>query len=140
MLPDIEVHAGEALDAAYHHALDGLLQKATDIRLRSRLQWARVEFEANQHPIELTTDQLADYSGTYGNRVFTADRKGSLSYVPEPGSAYMLVPLAEDLFGVEGFEDRRFMFERDLAGRVVRVLSPGVDGSRVARSRTGPPQ
>jgi len=135
--PDIKTSPGKALDAAYHVALDVLIENASSDRHRSRLKWARSEFQAAQQATSLTVGLLAEYSGAYGNRVFVAGDDNTLFYQPEPGSTYMLVPMGNDLFSVEGFDHRRFKFGRDSDGVVDRVVSLDVDGTSVTRNRTG---
>ena len=138
--PDIEATVGTALEVAYNVAVDGLLETAADDETRSRLSWAREEFTASQHPTVLSSTLLQEYTGAYGNRSFVAGEDNVLFYQPESGSLYMLSPLGNDQFKVEGFEGRRFRFERDERGKIYRVLSLKADGTSATHERsTGQP-
>lgn len=135
VIPDIQTSPEKALGAAYNAALETLLKKAGNDQFRARLEWARADFLAGQQSIVLSTELLTEYSGTYGNRVFIVGDDNILLYQPEPGSAFMLTPLGNNLFGVEGFDHRRFRFERDSKGTVYRVTSLDIDGTSIIRTR-----
>lgn len=134
--PDIEASPVVALEVAYNAAVDGLLETTFDDETRTRLLWSRDEFTASRRPVALTTAMLSEYAGSYENRSFVAGEDNVLYYQSEPGSRYMLSPLGNDLFKVEGFEGRRFRFERDGQGKVCRVVSLKVEGASVTRKRS----
>jgi hypothetical protein len=127
--PDIEVVAGKALETAYGAALDRLLEENEDERFRSRIQWARPQFQASQHPVELSVEQLTEYAGTYENRMFVVGDDSALLYQSEPGSSFLLMPMGNDLFGVEGHDGVRFQFGRNGDGAIDRVTRIEVEGT-----------
>lgn len=135
--PDIEVPAARALEAACDAAVDELLQRAGDDEQERRLvEWGRRELACVLHPVTTTPAELAEVAGVYGTRTFVVGDDGVLLYRRDAGSTYPLVPLGDDLFGFEGYDDLRFQFERDGHGVVDRVAALGRDGSRTVRPRS----
>jgi hypothetical protein len=134
--PDIEAAAPAALEAAYDAAADALLERAKDEASRTRVEWARQEFQAGLHPVILTRDQLGEYAGIYETRSFAVGDQGVLLYHRDADSSFPMVAMGNDLFRFEGYDELRFQFERDDHGRVDRVVAIGLDGSRTVRHRT----
>jgi hypothetical protein len=134
--PHIAVPAAQALDAAHADALRKLLEKAADPRDAAPYRWALAEVEARLTPYELPAGKLDEYAGTFGpRRIYVED--GALYYQREGRPAYLLSPLSEDVFMVEGLDFFRLEAARDGAGRVVRLVGHYDDGRTDGNDRTG---
>jgi hypothetical protein len=126
--PDIAVPAGEALAVAQLEATRKLLEQATEETQRQELRWQLTGLELARQPApQLSAEQLAAYAGTYGpRRIWVED--GSLRYQRAPNPPTTLMPLAEDLFAMEGTEDFRVRFTRDDSGAVTELVGLYADG------------
>jgi CubicO group peptidase (beta-lactamase class C family) len=105
--------------------------------LEPRLAWLRQGLDAEGSPYRPDPESLSDYVGVYGPRtiVLTAD---GLRYSREGASSEtLLLPLARDLFGLEGIPTFRLRFERDEEGRVVRIVGLYSDGRTDRSERSG---
>jgi hypothetical protein len=137
--PDIDVAAERALEVAYHAAANALLEQASDDGARYRVEWARQEFRAGLNPVSLTRAQLNDYAGSYETRSFAVGDEDVLLYQRDADSAFPLVPMGNDLFRFEGYDEVRFQFGRGHSGTVDRVITLAADGGRSVRRRSDGP-
>ena len=126
--PDIDVLASEALKTAYDRALGDLLEQAEDDAQRLRIEWARSGSHARFSSAAPTRQQLDEYAGTYGARVFVLRDDGVLLYRRDERSSYPMETIAQDLFQLEGYEGYRYQFARDEHGTVDRVISLTAEG------------
>jgi hypothetical protein len=117
--PDIPVSSGRALDTAYLHALEHILEKGPDRWKQGEINWAKQEVEARLNPASLAPGDLEHYLGLFGERRITVD-KGALIYQREKGTAYRLKPMSKDMFSFEdpGMFYVRLKFLRDDSGHV----------------------
>ncbi|MCF8880287.1 S41 family peptidase [Hyphobacterium sp. SN044] len=110
VIPDVDVPADEALDAALLLAYDRILETLDDPAQRRGLEWAGEAIEARRNPVSLN-GALA-YEGVYGpRRVYFED--GALFYQRQGGPALRMDPLGGDRFMLEGLDDIRVVFSRD---------------------------
>ena len=132
--PDVLVPEKQALDVAHQKALEQLLAASTSEDDRFRLQWAIDGLKARVSPVKPAPRNLQDCAGTYG----------SLRVIFEGGMLYgqytdrtrqALIPMAPDLFGVDGREDQRLRFVRE-GGEVTGVEVLNQDGGSRTRPRT----
>lgn len=132
--PHIAVPAEQALEAAYAHALRGLIEAEEDDRYRSRLEWALLEVECRQSPLVLSRSELEQYVGDYGPRHVYLDGD-DLYYRRDDRPAFKLEPMGDDLFRVGPLDYFRLTFERDEDGRIVRIVGLYDNGSTDAHER-----
>jgi hypothetical protein len=117
--PDVAVDPTTALEAATALALTGLLERAdADPVDRAGWEWARVNAEARLHPVTLAPESLERLTGNYGGRIIELEN-GVLFWRRSTGDRYRLTPLnADNLFTVEGTDDR---LRTRLTGEVMEV-------------------
>jgi hypothetical protein len=125
--PDVKAAAEAALDTAHRLALEKLAASEPDERLRSFYQWPLDDLTAREHPVTLSPAALQAYAGTFGPRLITVEG-GHLYYQRGTGRKMRLLPMAPDLFRVEGLEAFRLRAIRD-GGHVVAVEGLYDDGT-----------
>jgi len=137
--PDVEAPEKQALDAAHGRALEQLLAAATSESDRFRLRWALDGLEARTRPMKPDLRALQAFAGTYGARRVLFEG-GVLYSQPEDRPKQALLPVAQDLFGIDGREDQRLRFVKE-GGRVTALVVLTSDGTsrRLARTPDTPP-
>ncbi|MCP4655220.1 MAG: hypothetical protein GY856_07355 [bacterium] len=134
--PHLEVPAAEALDVARIQALKTLLGDETRDERKVRLEWALRGLEATRNPVTLEEAALAAYVGTYGpGRVWLEE--GELFGRRHGQERHRLIPMGDDLFGVEGLDQVRILFVRGPSGRVTELIALYANGQREVAPRTG---
>jgi hypothetical protein len=137
--PDVPVAEKQALAVAHEKALEALLASASDDE-RFRFQWALDGLRGRLHPPKPDASELQACAGSYGSRTVIFE-DGTLydQRVDRPRQA--LIPLARDLFAIDGLERQRLRFERE-NGRVTGVVILSRDGTsrRQPRNAPVPPQ
>lgn len=129
--PDVAVPAGEALTRARTLALAEIRKSASGVAA-VEAEWAAAALS----PAAVDAAALAPYAGDYGARRVAVE-DGRLVVRSGRRPPLVLVPLARDLFFVEGAATPlRMRFERDGAGRVTGflLLTPEGRTSRWARA------
>lgn len=134
--PDVKVSAAEALTVAHARALAAVAEKASDPVHKVELEFVRGVLEDRGHPVNLSAAELQAFAGTYGPRAITVE-DGALWYQRGSGRKMRLLPVGQDRFLVGDFDDFRLRFERDAAGRVVRLVGLYPDNSEEPHSRGG---
>lgn len=134
--PDLKTAAKDALLAAQGAALDALAAKAKEPDAAARLRFARLLVEGQLHPYAPPASRLGDYAGAYGPRRVTLEN-GALFYQREGPPQLGMIPVAEDVFALEGNEDFLARFERDASGRVVKFVGIYAGGNTDENPRTG---
>jgi hypothetical protein len=133
--PDVKVPAADALLTAQSAALDVLESKAKTPREKARYRFARLSIAGELHPYALPAGRAADYAGTFGPR-YVAVEAGALVYQREGRPKLKLTPIGQDLFALESRDDVLVRFDRDSAGRVVKVVVLFDDGESEESART----
>jgi retinol-binding protein 3 len=134
--PHVAVPAGEALARAHRMAIEALAEKAEDPERKRQLAWtARMMEDRAKAPGELAAAELAAYAGTYGPRIVEAEG-GRLTYRRGEGVRHPLIPVGGDAFLVGELDSFRLRFERDAAGRVVRLVGLYDDGREEPSERS----
>jgi hypothetical protein len=134
--PDVSAPADDALTLAHVKAIDALVEKAEDTEDKARLNWAKTGLEAALAPLALDAAALNAYAGTYGARRVWVEG-GRVMYQRESMPARALVPMASDLFSLDGVPYFRVRFERDASGKVVRLIGLYDDGRAEPMERSG---
>ena len=126
--PDIAVDAGQALDTAYRHALETLLDKAADEKDRGRVRWALDGLKAKIEPPAIDRRLLESCAGRYGTATISFEN-GALYF---QGAANRprrrLVPITQDYFALEGRDDRRLRIVRE-GDKITALQVIDFDGS-----------
>ncbi len=121
VIPHIVVPEERALEAAHADALRKLLEAEEDERFKAGLEWALRDLDSRLNPIELSKKQMKKYVGHYGpRRIFIDD--GVLYYQREDRPRHKLEFMGEDLFRVGDLDYFRITFEKNKAGKVVKVI------------------
>ena len=132
--PDIDVSSVDALETARILALERLQDSGGDSMARLDSEWALEALRAKRNPIAQAIEQLTDYVGTYGNRKLArgGDR---LTYQRGARTTYLMTPLGDDRFLLEGKDGFRTQFERGADGNIVRMVDMWSDGHVEANVR-----
>jgi CubicO group peptidase (beta-lactamase class C family) len=89
---------------------------------RQRIEWMKIEIEARDHPVELTTRDLEGFVGQYGPRRIRLQDDTLYYYREGTGNPErFLYPLKLDLFGLQDNPEWRFRFELDAHGRATAI-------------------
>jgi hypothetical protein len=128
------VPADAALAAAHAEALETLAADEEDADRRARLEFLAESLTLRGEPVELSTEALRAYVGTYGPRMITLDG-GVLRYSRDGGPERVLTPVGDDRFLLGEENDFRLRFERDGDGRVVRIVGLYADGREEPHER-----
>jgi hypothetical protein len=107
--------------------LKALLHEEDNEKNKASLEWAIQGIEARLNPVLLTAEEMQPYVGTYGVRsIFIKD--GELYYQRAGRQEYLLVPMGNDLFRLEGMEVLRIKFTRDKANTISEMTTLTEDG------------
>ena len=110
------------------------LAEETDRRIR----WIEARIAAREAPVSVPAETLARYGGDYGPRHVRLEG-GTLYYQRDGNREYRLIPMAHDLFALDGLETFRIRFARDDSGRVAKIVGLYIDGSEDETERTDGP-
>lgn len=104
-----------------------------------RIAWIEERIAARDTPVSVPEATLRRYVGDYGPRRVRL-RDGTLYYRREGNPEYRLVPLAADLFALDGLETFRIRFAVDGDGGASAIVGLYIDGSsdREAPERGSP--
>lgn len=117
--PDIEVDSRKAPGTAYRTALEKLIEKAPDGRVRGELEWSLVVADTMIEACRLSRDELSTYTGVYGDGQFSVlFEQGRLCCRRAGDRSYVMIPLARDLFALDGVDDIRIRFAKDAKEKV----------------------
>ena len=130
VVPDVKVASTDALVAAQRLALQTTLPKLPAAE-KVEAQWALEALGVDG----AAQPDLAGLAGDYGGlKVMLADGRLEVRQGRRP--AQRLVPLASDLFFVEGDPGRRYVFERDSGGKATVLEQRFADGEIARHSRS----
>jgi hypothetical protein len=132
--PHVKVPAAESLGTAHELALDELSEGETDPARRAALEWARDEIRSRREPVELSRREAAALVGDYGPRRVSL-ASGRLHDQRDGGAKHVLTAMGDDRFRVGELDFFRLRFERNAAGRVVRLEGQYSGGRTDAHER-----
>jgi retinol-binding protein 3 len=121
--PDIAVSAKDALLTAQIVALEKLSAKFPDNK--ANYDWHLQALRAKQKPVSVSDETLKSYIGKYGIITLLWEN-GKLISLRE-GIKTELIPIAQDLFLLEGRDDARFriLFENGKVAGLERLFEDG---------------
>jgi CubicO group peptidase (beta-lactamase class C family) len=96
---------------------------------RQGLAWLEATVQAEKKPVDVPPEVLRTYAGDYGPRHIRF-REGSLWYQRDGRDEYRLVPMARDLFALEGYSPFRIRFVADDKGNVTKIEGIYLGGNR----------
>jgi hypothetical protein len=132
--PDVKVPAAQALDNAHLLALEGLVAKEKDERIRSAYQWVLDGLQARLKPVAVAAETLKSYAGDYGPRKITFEN-GDLFYQRGDGPRRKMLPMGDDLFRFDELDYFRLkILKKD--GRVTGLEGHYNDGTIDADPKT----
>ena len=132
--PDVKVPAAQALGKAHLLALEKLLAREKDERIKPAYQWALDGLNAELHPVVVTEETLRSYAGEYGPRKISFEG-GSLFYQRENGPKARMLPMGGDYFRFAEMPSFRLkIVKKD--GKITGVEGRYDDGTIDANPRT----
>lgn len=133
--PHMAVPAEGALLRAQADILAKRASSMAEGAARTELEWIAERVLAQAKPMRVQ-DDVAAYTGEYGDRVVTA-QEGGLRHRRGDGVERHLIPLGSDRFALEGYDAFRLRFIRDGSGRVIALetKAPGAAPSQQPKQR-----
>jgi len=132
--PDVKVAADLALPTAQTLALETLVGREQDARVKAIYQWTLEAQRARAQPPAIDEMVLRSYAGIYGPRTITFEG-GALHYQRANGRKMKMLPMAEDTFQFDEAPAFRLKFlTKD--GQVVAVEGRYDDGTIDTTPRT----
>jgi hypothetical protein len=132
--PDVKVPAAQALATAHLQALQKLLAREKDERIKPAYQWALDGLKAELHPVAVTEETLRSYAGEYGPRKISFEG-GSLFYQRENGPKARMLPMGEDYFRFTEMPSFRLKIVKK-EGKITGVEGHYDDGTIDANPKT----
>jgi retinol-binding protein 3 len=133
--PDLAVPAGRALLRAHSEAVRRIAASASDSSETGRLTWLADRLDAQVEPRRVDRSMLRRYAGQYGPHAITYE-EGELYYYHDGEARFRLIPLAADLFQLDGVDTYRIRFELDERDRVRRLVGLPLSGAPDSYPRT----
>jgi CubicO group peptidase (beta-lactamase class C family) len=111
--------------AAYQSAVEVDPDDETSARW---VEWLGGLLEATADPVSMSEEVLTSYVGTYGPRVLTLE-EGRLHYQRGEGRKHSLIPLADNLFALEGMNFFRVELVHAPSGAVEKIVGHYINGT-----------
>lgn len=132
VVPHIKVKADEALAVAEMKALEYLVGKTKNPKLKARYNWALSSKKALSNPITVKQSTLKSYVGTYDERKITMEN-GTLYYQRANRGKHKLVPLSDNEFMVGDISYFRVRFIKE--NNKVVAIQGVYDNGRTDKNR-----
>jgi C-terminal processing protease CtpA/Prc len=133
--PDVKVDASQALVQAQKLAIEKAIAHTRDEAEKTQLQWTLTALNAQLSPVAITDKTKEQYVGTYSNRTISLEA-GQLYYQREGRKKIRMIPLTEDLFGLEDLDYFRVQFVKDSKGHIEKLLGLYDSGEKDESPRT----
>ncbi len=124
--PNVKVARDKALASALTLASHKLAEAEKDPEFKRYYQWHSESYQAATNPPALGEAALRPYVGVYGPRTISLEG-GALFYQRQQQSKIKLIPMGEDVFGLEGNPNFRIKFFME-GGRVAAVEGRNPNG------------
>lgn len=132
--PDVRVAADQALLKAHSMALTNNLANVKEPDQPAVLKWRIERWEAQLSGYQFSPAFYTSYAGRYGLDHEIQVENGQLM-LTEKAKKRRLVPLKEGIFELEGYDWYRVRFERNAAGKVVKLITYYDDGKQDAYAK-----
>lgn len=109
VIPHIETPAKEALNVAYKHALESLIEQSKNQNLKTFYHWPLANLSAKVNPVTIEARILKSFAGNYGPRTVVYEN-GKLYYQRGKGTKYELLPYKSNEFILIGLDSFRIRF------------------------------
>ncbi|HYC29203.1 MAG TPA: S41 family peptidase, partial [Chitinophagaceae bacterium] len=129
VLPDVQVPADKALTAAQAAAYEKLSQSTNVAELRSFYDWMAVGLRGELQPAIVPENDLKSFAGEFEDTRRISFENGAL-YYSRGDNKKKLLPLEQDLFGVEGIPYFRIRFIKNAEGNVIALEGMYDDGQK----------
>lgn len=131
VVPDVKIKSERALEAALAKAYKALSLSSTEPELRNNYEWMFTAFQAKAYPVKINENNLALFAGTYAdNRNIYVSEQGLLYQRQGVGDKKRLIPLAENLFELEGASFFRIRFIKNEKGEITALEGIYDDGTK----------
>lgn len=115
----------ESALASYQKALE-LDEDNEDVERKRR--WVKTRVAAEKSPVVIDRKALESFAGAYGPRRVVLEGE-TLYYQRDGNPRYRLVPLASDLFALDGLETFRMRFVADDSGKITKIVGLYLGGN-----------
>jgi hypothetical protein len=132
VVPDILIQSDKALMAAQVNAYQNLAQSNNDKGQKAMYEWMVIGMNAELNPATLPESELKNLQGEFADNRHVNLINGTLYYYrgENAESKRKLIPLATDLFGVEGLPYFRIRFIKNSKNELVAVEGLYDDGKK----------
>ena len=121
--PDIEASYDHAVRTAHQSTLNTLLADEQPGSYEHTVwTWTNERYDAQDNPITLDDGWQRLISGSYGKRTITVAPEGLFYSRSKREPLRHLIPLGQNRFAIEGFDDTRVEFNRDQNTSVVMTI------------------
>ncbi len=133
--PDVEISSTKALTKAHILALEKISSRSNEEKEKRNLGWMIESLNASMNDIDINSDQLKNYSGSYGERKIFFEN-GVLYYQRNGRQKFELTPMSENTFMFKEIEFFRIRFEKDSSGKVTGLTGLYDDGKTDSSPRS----
>lgn len=131
VIPDILIKSGRALEAALADAYKKLSSNPENAKIKYLYEWLSFGFAAKANPIPASEKQLQAFVGKYEhNRNIILEHQNLFYQRAGTGEKKKLIPLAENLFELDGSAYFRVRFIKNLKGETVALEGLYDDGDK----------
>jgi CubicO group peptidase (beta-lactamase class C family) len=102
---------------------------------RRRIEWIAERLAVEKQKVSVSTSLLELYAGKYGPRRVRL-KDGRLYYQREGNPEYPMIPLADDLFALEGLETFRLRFVQEGSALATEIIGIYINGGSDENLRT----
>jgi hypothetical protein len=127
VVPDREFDALDADKYAYDEALR-LISQSYDGDVPRDIAWAQEVARVRLSPVVLSEAERLAISGRFGDRRIEM-KSGELVFLRGRRPARTLIPLGDDIYFLQGVEDRQLAFTRNASGQVDSLVETYIDGT-----------
>lgn len=133
--PDVEINSTKALTKAHVLALEEIKSKENNAGVKNSYHWLIASLNATLNDINIDTDVLKSYAGSYGDRKVHYEN-GKLYYQRGVRQKFELTPMSEDTFMLKDLDIFRIKFVKDESGKVTELTGMYDDGKSDTSIRT----
>lgn len=138
VFPDIVVASDRALDEAQLDFFEKQVKSNPDEKAAFGSRWAYQTIKTRLEPVSLAAESVDPYLGDFGPRHVLLEN-GTLYYQRENRPKFRMIPMGDDLFGLDNMDTFRIQFVRDSSGRVTELVGQYDNGMTDGNERTGNP-
>lgn len=130
--PDIRTPADQALDTALNLALNSLAESGDP-----DAEWGLLQLAARDRSFDVGPEELAEYAGTYTDREIRTEGDRILYRRIGAAAWRTLIPVADDVFMIDGLDDFRMRFLRGQDRAITAIRGEYAAGHSDESPRSG---